>query len=353
MPTFRPEYLHEVTRGIFQAAGVPADESTIIADRLVSANLVGHDSHGVIRIPQYIPILKKGEIKPGQPITILSETSTTAVIDGNWGFGQVVATRATRLALEKARQHGVSAVCVRQQYHVGRLGDYPELAAREGFISMATVNASGAARRVAPFGGKVGRLSTNPMAWAIPRPGHEPIVHDFTTSVVAEGKLRVASNRKKPVPDGWIVDHEGRPTNDPASFYGPPPGALLPLGGVVAHKGFGLSLVVEVLSGAISGAGVSREGVTRAGNGMYIQCVNVEALIPLEEYSQHVETLIAHVKNTPTLPGFDEILIPGEPESREREKRRKEGVYVEDETWMQIRNAAEAVGYVIREASRP
>ncbi len=347
MPVFQHDYLHAVTRGIFESAGVPVDEAGIIADRLVSANLVGHDSHGVIRIPQYVPILQKGEIKPGQPIRLVRETPTTALIDGNWGFGQVVATKATQLAIDKALANGVSVVCVQNQYHVGRLGDFPELAARTGLISMATVNGCGAGQRVVPFGGAEGRFGTNPMAWAIPRRDHEPIVHDFTTSVVAEGKIRLAKNRSKPVPDGWLLDANGQPTNDPATLYGNPPGSILPFGGVVAHKGYGLSLVVDILSGALSGAGVCRPGPTRMGNGMFIECFRVDALIDPEDFYGAVETLIAHVKSTPTLPGFDQVLLPGEPELRTRAQRLQDGIDVEDETWRQIEQAAAMVGYVM------
>lgn len=149
------------------------------------------------------------------------------------------------------------------------------------------------------------------------------------------------------MPDGWIIDAEGNPTNDPATLYARPPGAILPFGGVVAHKGYGLSLVIEILSGALSGAGVCRPGPTRMGNGMFLECFRIDALQEPEEFYRDVETLIAHVKHTPTQPGFDEILLPGEPELRTRAQRLKDGIYVEDETWSQICQAAEAVGYPI------
>jgi len=344
MPVLQAHVLQGIARDIFVAAGVPPEEARIVADALVASNLAGHDSHGVIRVPQYLQLLRDGLIQPGQPTEIVRETPTTAVIDGHWNFGQVAARRATEIALAKAEAQGLGAVALHHANHVGRVGDYVLMAAERGFLGLAAVNNHGAAPHVAPFGGTAGRLSTNPIAFAAPTSSGPPFVLDMTTSIVAEGKIRVLRNQGKPIPEGWVLDGHGQPTTDPHAFYGPPKGALLPFGGKLGHKGFGLSLMVELLAGALSGAGCSRPGVTRLGNALFLLALKVESFLPLAEFERHLEALRTHVKDTPTQPGFDEILVPGEPEARTEARRRAEGIPLDDETWRQVLEAARSVG---------
>jgi uncharacterized oxidoreductase len=346
MPIFKADYLQSLSSRIFQAAGASPSEGDRVAELLVEANLAGHDSHGVIRIPQYINSLKEGLIVPGAPIRVENETPATAVVDGNWGFGQVIATHAADLAISKARQHAVSTVTVYNCNHIGRLGSYGLQIARAGLIGLLTVNAHGGARSVAPFGGTARRLATNPIAIAAPS-GADPIVLDITTSVVAEGKVRVKRNRGEQTPPGWIIDAEGAPTTDPNKFYGPPPGALLPFGGNAAHKGYGLSVIVDILSGALSRAGCSRPDATRIGNGVFILVLNPAAFTPLDLFKKQVDDFVAYLKSSPTAPGFTEILVPGEVEIREEKRRRAEGIFVEDETWRQITEVAQAHGVTV------
>lgn len=222
MPIFKADYLQDISSRILQSLGAPRAEADRVAELLVEANLVGHDSHGVIRIPQYVSFLKDGLITPGAPLQVEQETPSTAVINGNWGFGQVIATRATEIAVEKARQCAVSVVTVYNANHIGRLGSYTLQAARAGIVCLLTANAHGGGLSVAPYGGTARRLATNPISIAAPS-GGEPIVLDITTSVVAEGKVRVKRNRGEQTPPGWIIDAEGAPTTDPNKFYGPPP----------------------------------------------------------------------------------------------------------------------------------
>jgi len=347
MPTFEAQQLKEIALSIFESAGVPDDEAETVSQALINANLAGHDSHGVIRIPQYIDMLLKGMIKPGCGIEVLCETPTTAVIDGKWGFGQVVASKAMKTAIDKAKANYLGAVAARRCNHVGRIGDYAEMAAYEGMIGMVTVNNHGAGLLVAPWGGKERRLSTNPISFAIPRGEGEPILLDITTSVAAEGKVRVKRNRGERLPEGWIIDHEGRPSTDPNDLYGSedkPPGALLPMGGQVGYKGFGLSVIVDVLSGALSGAGCSGTPGSRLGNSILALAINIEGFRPIGDFKSEVDRFVRFIKSCPLAPGFDEILMPGEIENRTKAKRLRDGIFVDEVTWGQIIEAARKVG---------
>jgi uncharacterized oxidoreductase len=165
----------------------------------------------------------------------------------------------------------------------------------------------------------------------------------MTTSVVAEGKIRVALNKGDRVPEGWIIDSQGNPTTDPKDFKGDPPGAMLPMGGVVAHKGYAMSLMVEILGGALSGLGCASGAPTMISNGVFLQVYNIEHFVDMEDYYREVESLVAHVKSSRPAPGFSEILLPGEPEFRSAERRSRDGIEVDDTTWSRICKEAEAV----------
>lgn len=340
MPTFSSKQLEKIGIKIFEAAGVSEDEAQTVATFLVKSNLVGHDSHGVIRIPQYINLIKNGMIKPGVEIEIIRETPSTAVIDGKWGFGQVVASRAMAITIEKAKKTSISSVGTNHCNHVGRLSDYAMMAAKQEMIGMMTVNNHGAGLCAAPYGGYERRLSTNPICFAIPT-GNDPIVMDITSSVVAEGKLRVKRNRGEKIPEGWIVDGYGNPSTEPEDFYKEPQGALLPFGGMVGYKGFGLSMIIDILSGGLSHAGCSRRDAERIGNGLFMEVINISSFVPIDEFYAQVNNLIEFVKSSKLAPGFDEILIPGEPEMRVEQERSKNGIFVDDETWRQIKEVAQ------------
>jgi uncharacterized oxidoreductase len=325
--------LEALAARIFAALGVPDADARWTASLLVRANLRGHDSHGVIRIPQYVDSIRKGETNPRPAVRVTHETGTTALVDGDLGLGQVVARRATEVALDKASRHGLAAVGVRGANHIGRLADYAEMAAQRGFVGLLWVNAP-TAQSVVPHGGVGRRLSTNPLAVAVPGPdGGVAISVDMATSIVAEGKVRVKRNRKERLPDGWAVDADGRPVTDPEVFYGPPRAGLLPVG---AHKGTALGLVVEVLAGILSGEGAISDRPGPVHNGIFILLMEVARFLPLVEFTREVTDLVSWVKSSPPAPGAAEILIPGEPEARSEAERRADGVPVEDETWRQI-----------------
>lgn len=335
MPTLSYESLVDVTQKALVALGCPGDEATIIAESLAGSNLAGHDSHGIIRLEQYIALVRTGDIVPGGATTTVRETACTALLDGGWNFGQVTARRAMELAIEKARQYGTGTVSVRNCNHLGRLGEYTLMAANEGMAAIGTVNNHGRGNLVAPFGGSDARLSTNPLSFACPGP-ERPILVDITTSVVAEGKVRLKKNAGQPVPEGWIIDNRGNPTTNPNDLYTNPRGAILPFGGPVGHKGFALSVMVDILSGALSGAGCSHSHDARLGNAIYFHVIDPEKFVTREEFVEQVAILERYIKGSPPAPGFKEILMPGEPELRVEAQRRAEGVTIDEETWRQF-----------------
>jgi uncharacterized oxidoreductase len=250
MPTVRAEFLDKAIADIFQACGVPEVEARIVATHLVDAEACGVVSHGIIRVPQYVQAIADGQIVPDAQLRILSEATATAVLDGQHGFGQVMALRAMDWALDRAEHTGVSAVTLCSCSHTGRLGSYTERAIRRGMAAMMMVNTGGHGQWVAPFGGTAGRLATNPISIAVPTDSDAPLLLDMATSVVPEGKIRAVQTAGQPIPEGWIIDHRGQPATSPAELYGPPRGALLPFGG---HKGFGLAMLINALAGGLSG----------------------------------------------------------------------------------------------------
>lgn len=342
MPVLTAEKLTESCLRIFHALGVSDAEAEVVTRAMVDANLVGHDSHGVIHLPlKYVPEIESGLIKLDAGIEVKRESQTMAVLDGNWGFGPVIATHAVKLAIRKAKSNDLSSVVVSRSNEVGRLGGYALVAAESDMICLLTVNDHGAGSCVVPFGGIEPRLSTNPLACAIPLLGREPLLLDMSTSVVASGKVRVQQHREEDAPEGWIVDSAGTPTTNVDDFYSDPPGALLPFGGIAAQKGFGLSLVVDILSGALSGAGCTREAETRPGNGIFVTVINIASFVELPGFNEEVDRFVEYVKSAQKSPGVEEIFVPGERGFREREKREKDGIYIEEETWAQIKAVAE------------
>ena len=348
MPVFSPEYLRRVGAAVFTAAGATPAAAEVVASLLVDANAVGHDSHGVIRVPQYITTIEKGDIDPEAPVAVVRESAVSAVLDGQWGFGQVVMNHAVEWGIERAGRYGVAAVTVKNANHIGRLGSYMRRIAEAGMIGLLCTNSHGGGSIVAPWGGMAGRLGTNPLAAGFPGAEGGALVLDMTTSIVAEGKVRIKRNRGEPAPVGWIVDSAGEPSTDPEDFYAEPRGSLLPFGGSMGHKGYGLGVIVELLGGALSGAGCARGKKVRNGNGNFLLVVDIARFQPLAEYRAQIKAYITYLKATPKAEGFVDILMPGELEERERERRR-DGIFVEEETWTQVLECAERVGAVLPE----
>src|SRR5262250_3605170 len=341
MPTVPVADLERLSADIFAAHGVPRADAVWIAALLVRANLRGHDSHGVIRVPQYCAALAAGHLNATPKIALVVDTPSVAVLDGDFGFGQVVARRGAELAIERGRAHGLAAVALRRTSHVGRLADYAETIAQAGLIGMLWANAK-SGLNVAPWGGSGKRLGTNPHAIAIPGPnGGVAMSHDFASSVWAEGKLRVKFNRGETVPPGIMLNGRGEPSTDPREYYTDPVGSLLTAGG---HKGYGLSLAVEILAGILSGAGAASGEKSVFRNGTLIICLDPARFLPLADFHAQVADLMTWVRSAPLAAGSEEILIPGEPEARNERERRAAGVTIDDETWRQIRAVADEVG---------
>lgn len=347
MPHVSPAELRSLGEKIFTGLKVPGKEAEWVAELLVRANLTGHDSHGVIRIPQYAQAIKAGQVQPGAPVEIVKESLATALLNGNWGFGQVVARRAMELAIQKAKATKISSVGAFNLYHAGRLSDYTRMAAEQDLVGIMMVNGGGASAIVAPFGGVAGRLATNPISVAFPTGGPVPFLLDMATSVVAEGKVRVKRNRGEKTPEGWLLDNQGHPTTDPTAFYQEPRGAILPLGGSAGHKGFGLGMVVEILSGILARAGYAREGADRFSNGTFIVVIDISAFVDPAEFRTETDALLRYIKSAPKAPGVEAILYPGEPELFTQQRREREGIPLEDETWNQILALAQELGTVI------
>ncbi len=344
MPTFQIDELEASCEKVFVAAGLDAIEAKRIAHSLVLANIFGHDSHGVVRVAQYVDVLKDGRAHPGKTIEIVKEADASAVVDGGWGFGQTITHQAMAMAIEKARKRSVAVVEVFNCSHIGRLGEYVETAAEQNFIGIVMCNNHGGGLLQSPFGGIDARMSPNPIAVGIPTGGDFPVVVDMTASVVAEGKIRVKRNLGEKLPEGWAIDADGNPTTEPAGFYGPPRGAILPFGGITAHKGYALSIVVDVLSGALGGGGLSRDGATGGGNGVFVMAIDIQAFIAPDDFERDMQTFMAWLKSSRLMEGFDEIVLPGELESRKRKQMEADGVFIDDETWRQISEKGAEVG---------
>jgi uncharacterized oxidoreductase len=341
MPTLKWEPLESLARDIFCAIHVPSDGAAWMAKLLVRANLRGHDSHGVIRVPQYVASWKKGEADPKAEPVVVQEGPATALVDGKRGFGQIVARRGMEVAMAKAAAIGVAAVGVHNSNHIGRLADYTEMALERDMLALLAVNAGGAGQRMAPWGGRAPRLSTNPFAFACPTGGAVPISFDVATTVAAEGKVRVKRNRKEQAPPGWLLDAEGKPTTDPNALYGKPEGTILPVGG---HKGYSLALMIEVLGGIVARGGYSRENPGPVMNGIFMMVLDIGRFVAPQNFRAEVDDLIRYLKTSPPVSGGGEILYPGEPEARTEAERREKGIFVEDETWRQIEQAARDFG---------
>ena len=336
MPNFTAEELTTICHNVFQKLNIPAAEAEVVTRSMVDANRVGHDSHGVIHLPKYVRELEAGLIQPGAPIETLHESASIAVLDGNWGFGPVIATRAVEVAIQKAQQTDISSVAVSQCNEVGRLGGIACLAADAEMIGLLMANDHGGGTCVAPHGGVQGRLSTNPIACAVPIDGQDPIVLDMSTSTVASGKIRVKQHENKAVPHGWLIDTDGRSTTDADDFYGVPPAALLPFGGIAQHKGFGLSVIVDILSGALTGAGCSKSEDARVGNGLFVLVINVASFREFPGFSAEIERFIGYLKSAKRVAGVDAIRMPGERGWKEQRKREREGIPIDTQTWEQI-----------------
>jgi uncharacterized oxidoreductase len=337
--------LRQVATNVLTTSGATPADADVVGNHLVDANLAGHDSHGVIRIPQYVDEMQQGSIRSGVDCQTISDRPTSACLDAHQMFGQVAADHAMNLAITKAREAGgIGLVTMQRANHTGRLGHFVTKAAEKNMIGLVAVNAGGGGQWVAPFGGIGKRLSTNPLAIGAPTNGDFPLILDISTCVVPEGKIRHHLQSRQPVPLGWLNDSDGIPTDNPAALYESLNSAIQPLGGIAAHKGFGLSFMVDVLAGALSGAGCARAGVDPKdpiGHGVLFLAIDIAQLTPIAAFLENVEALISHIHDSPPAPGFDEVLVPGEFEYRKRIERLEKGIEIPAETWDSISSLAQ------------
>jgi LDH2 family malate/lactate/ureidoglycolate dehydrogenase len=335
MPRFAPSTLTDLTTNLLVAIGSTPASARLVAEHLVESNLTGHDSHGLIRLPQYTDAAADGYVNPSAEPEIVQERPTTAVVDGHFGWGPVVVAKAMEVVIAKAEQHDIAAVTVRRSYHVGRVGVYLEAAVRRGLIGQAFCNGHGMAR-AAPWGGTESRLATNPLAIAIPTRG-EPFIADFATTAVAEGKVRLAKAKGERIPQGWVMGADGGPTEDPAVLY--EGGTLLPLGGAQGHKGYCLSTAVDLLGGLLSGAWAGKM-TGKYGNGLFIVVVNPLAFDTKEAFEDRIDEYLEYLRSSARKNGVDKILLPGSPERQTRALRLEQGVDVDADTWARIETLA-------------
>ncbi|MDA4123069.1 MAG: Ldh family oxidoreductase [Thaumarchaeota archaeon] len=326
--------LRKFTASVFEAAGTPEDIAETVSNMLVKANLCGVDSHGVIRITEYIGEMDRGQYKVKERPKIIKEKGGIGIVDGRWGFGQITGIMAMELAMKKAKTHGIGAVIAKRTNHIGRVADYTELAIKNKMIGFGLTNGGVA---VAPWQGKDGLLGTNPISYGIPAWRGDPIVMDYATSVSSYGKIDIYRSKGKELPNGWVQDKEGNPSNDPGFFS--KGGTILTFGG---YKGYGLNLVVESLGGALLGEGVSDEFVGQ--NGTYMQAIDVEHFIPFAKFGKDIDKLVTKMRKSRPAPGYTEVLVPGDPERRAFAERSKAGIELNDAIWEMTMKTAKRFG---------
>ena len=342
MPNVQADRLRTIGARILEGAGAKPEHATVIARHTVGANLAGHDSHGIILVPTYIDRIKKQHIDPQADYEITRETDATITVDGHWGFGYIVSEFAMNKVIEKAKNHGVGAATVFRQSHVGRVADYPLMASAADMIGMMTSDSGRAAKQVVPFGGMETRLGTNPICIAMPSHLDGPLYVDMATSAVAAGKLNVAIARNQQIPEGWVVDKEGNSSTDPRAVQ--QGGGLLPLGGTEGYKGYGLSVMVEILSGILPGLGFGHEPTGRHNDGCFMAAFRVDAFLDLEVFKTEVTEFAAYLKDTPLAKGFKQIYYPGEVEHINTVRHLKDGIDVEEPTWAKLVELADEYG---------
>jgi uncharacterized oxidoreductase len=341
MQTKTADELRSLVVRVLMAAGADEDNAARVAEALVSSNLAGVDTHGVWHLPLYVSQIRDGFVVPTARPETVKENDNTALVTGNWTFGFVAAKYAVDIAIRKAGEHGVAVVGAVRLGHIGRLGEYAEMAASHGMVS--SVWASGYSEETpiaVPYGGRRPALSTNPISMGFPGGEEASMVLDFATTAAAASKVNLARNRGQQIPQGWLVDRDGNPTTDPATFQRG--GGLLPFGG---HKGYALMLADEVLGRVLTGSDDYAEA-DRGGEAMRHQAVTFMVLRadlfqPLAGFERRADELGRRMRSVPAAAGFDEVLVPGDLERRARETRGRDGIPVPDDVWKELTVLAE------------
>ncbi|WP_347557660.1 malate/lactate/ureidoglycolate dehydrogenase [Robbsia sp. KACC 23696] len=337
------ETLRAYISAIWVHAGSTQSEADLVAEHLVMANLSGHDSHGVGMVPRYVASLDEAQLRLNVHAEIVRDAGAVLTVEGHKGFGQVVAYEAMAFGIERAKKLGICAVGLRNAHHIGRIGHWAEQCAAAGLVSFHFVNVAGDPM-VAAFGGIDRRFGTNPFCAAFPRPGKPPLILDFATAGIAFGKTRVAYNKGVTVPPGYLIDHNGTPTQEPKVMHEAPFGSLLPFG---LHKGFGLATMCEIFGGALSG-GYTTHDATLDHTSAIVNCMTTVIIDPnafdAPAVQAEADAFVDWLKASPLAEGTDRILMPGEPELARRGKLLAEGIPIDATTWQQIGQAAAASG---------
>lgn len=346
MRTIHPDTLHRWVTDLFSAAGSSAEEARLTADHLVLSNLSGHDSHGVGMVPRYVKSIAAGELTLNTAVEVVTDSGSVLVIDAHRGMGQAVTHQAMKLAIARAHETGVCVMGLRNSHHLGRVGHWAEQAIAEGLIAVHFTNAV-SQHWVAPYGGAEARFVTNPFTVGIPRAEADggPIVLDFATSAIAQGKVRVAYNAKKHTPEGALIDHEGFPTTNPGVLFEPVNGRTGALTTMAAHKGYALAMVCELLGAALTGGSVTiPKNQPKAGvwNNMLTIVFDPARFGTQSAFEVSMHDFVAWVKSARLAEGFDEILMPGDPERRSRAARAT-AVPIDEGTIAEMDEAARTV----------
>ncbi len=337
MITVKKEVLTDLGCRVFEAVDVPKDEAAWVTDCLVLSNLKGVDSHGVQQIPSYVKFVQKGQVTPGAQMKILRETAAVTIIDGFGGFGYSIAKQAMEMTIKKAKAIGVAFSGLQRLGHIGRVGRWPEMALEQDMIGVASQPGG---IFVAPWGGIERKLPINPISVAIPTGHGSPFVIDFSMGPIAGGRISILKRRGMELPPGWVIDDEGKPTQDPS--FGVSKGAQLPLGQEgLGYKGYALSMVLSVLTGPLI---AMYDFVKHRPSGVFLGVMDIEAFTPLDEFKKSMDDMVADIKSSKLAKGFKGILIPGEPEFIEQQRRLKEGISLDDEIWQALVKTAESVG---------
>jgi uncharacterized oxidoreductase len=339
---FRSEPLARAIEAVVAAGGSEPREAKLVAENLVTANLLGHDSHGIGMIPRYVDALLEGGLAPNQHPKATLDAGALLALDGCKGYGQSIGLEAMQMGIARAQQHGSCIMTLANTHHLGRIGHWAEMAVAQGLVSLHFVNVISHAR-VAPYGGRDARFGTNPCCIGVPLPGEAPFVLDYATSAVAQGKLRVAHNKGEKVPLGRLIDDQGRPTDDPRYAVVPPYGAMLPFG---EHKGSGMAIACELLGGALTGGGTwhyAESSKQRVMNGMLTVLIDPARLGTAQAFERETRLFLDWLRQGRAAPGFDKVRLAGEPEREYRARRSREGVPVDAATWAEIEKAAAKV----------
>lgn len=344
---FKPENLSRYISDVLQSVGLPLEDSKIVADSLIKANLRGVDSHGATRLGIYVKRLQAGVVNPKPDVKVIQESDATLLIDGDDGMGHVVGTRAIQLGIEKAKKNGAVYIGVKKSTHFGTGAYFIEQGIKNDMITFAMSNAPST---MAPWGGIEPFFGTNPYAFGIPAGKNGPVIMDMATSVVARGKIILAEQKGEEIPLGWAIDSKGQPTTNAKEAL---EGSVLPFGG---PKGYGISLMIDVLSGILTGAGFGPYVNNIYGDydkpqnvGHFFQLIDVSRFIPIELFKQRMDQMINDIKSSPKAVGVEEIFLPGEIEFAKEAVRLEKGIELPKEVYEDIKNIGENCGLSIKD----